>query len=82
LAASVAMSAAVTALLRARGRPDFVAQDEFGAGVAGADGGELVAERGQGLGAARRGERVEPDEQLTVAGRMSPEVLRASRMSA
>ena len=47
---------------------DLVAQDEVGAGIAGADSGELVAERGQGLGAAGRGERVEPDEQFAVAG--------------
>ena len=48
---------------------DLVAQDEVGAGIAGASGGvELVAECGQGLGAAGRGERVEPDEQLAGAG--------------
>jgi uncharacterized spore protein YtfJ len=47
---------------------DLVAQDEVGAGVAGAGGGELVAERGQGLGAAGCGERVEPDDRLAVVG--------------
>ena len=47
---------------------DFVAEREIGAGVAGADGGELAAERGQGLGAPRGGERVEADEQLAGAG--------------
>ena len=47
---------------------DLVGQDEVGAGIAGAGGGELVAERSQGLGAAGRGERVEPDDQLAVAG--------------
>jgi hypothetical protein len=30
---------------------DLVAQDEVGAGIAGASGGELIAERCQGLGA-------------------------------
>jgi hypothetical protein len=45
---------------------DLVAQDEAGAWVAGAGGGELVAERGQGLGAPGCGERVEPDEQFAV----------------
>ena len=45
-----------------------VAQDEVGAGIADAGGGELVAERGEGLGAPGRGERVEPDEQLAGAG--------------
>jgi hypothetical protein len=47
---------------------DLVSEDEAGAGIAGASGGELVAEGGQGLGAPRRGERVEPDEQLAVTG--------------
>ena len=47
---------------------DLVAQDEIGAGVAGAGGGELVAEGGQGCGPPGRGERVEPDEQFAVAG--------------
>jgi hypothetical protein len=47
---------------------DLVAQDEVGAGVAGLGLAELLAERGEGLGAPRRGERVEPDEQLAVAG--------------
>ena len=61
---------------------DFVAQDEIGAGVAGADGTEVVAERGEGLGAPGGGERVEPDQQLAGAGVESPEVARASRMSA
>ena len=44
---------------------DLVAQDEVGAGIAGAGGGELLAERGQCLGAAGRGERVK-----TVDGRL------------
>ena len=39
-------------------------EDEAGGGIAGAGGGELGAERGQGRGPPRRGERVEPDEQL------------------
>ncbi len=47
---------------------DLVAQDEIGAGVAGASGAELVAERGEGLGAPWGGERVEPDQQFAVAG--------------
>ena len=47
---------------------DLVAEDEVGAGIASASGGELVAERGQGLGAPGRGERVEPDDELAVAG--------------
>ncbi len=47
---------------------DFVAQDETGAGVAGLGLVELVAERGEGLGAPGGGERVEPDEQLAGAG--------------
>ena len=41
---------------------DLVAQDELGAGVAACGLVELVAERGQGLGAPGRGERVEPDD--------------------
>ena len=47
---------------------DIVAEDEIGAGVAGAGGGELVAEGGSGLGAPGCGERVEPDDQFTGAG--------------
>ena len=47
---------------------DLVAQDEIGARIAAFGLGELVAERGQGLGAPGRGERVEPDEQMAVAG--------------
>src|SRR4029077_20516268 len=47
---------------------DFVAENEIGAGVAGADGGELVQSAASGLGARRGGERVEPDEQLAWAG--------------
>ena len=43
---------------------DVVAQDEIGAGVAGAGGGELVAEGGQGLSPPGGGERVQPDEQF------------------
>jgi hypothetical protein len=50
-------------LCRARVGFDLVAQD--GAGIAGAGGGEVVAECVQGLGAPGRGERVEPDEQFT-----------------
>ena len=46
---------------------DLVAQDEVGVGIAGAGGGELVAERGQGLGAPGCGKRVEPDEQEAAA---------------
>ena len=45
---------------------DFVAQDEAGAGIAGDGVGELVAERGEGLGAPGCGERVEPDDQFAV----------------
>ena len=47
---------------------DLVAEDEIGAGLAGAGGGELVAELGQGLGASGGGERVKPDEELAGAG--------------
>ena len=47
---------------------DLVAQGEIGAGIAGPGLAELVAEGGQGLGPAGRGERVEPDEQLAVTG--------------
>jgi hypothetical protein len=54
--------------MQARVVLDLVAQGEIGAGVAGADGAELVAERGEGLGAPRGGERVEPDQQLAGAG--------------
>ena len=43
-------------------------QEEIGARIAGLGLVELVAEGGQCLGAARGGERVEPDEQLAVAG--------------
>jgi hypothetical protein len=43
---------------------DFVAQDESSAGVVGLGLAELIAERGEGLGAAWGGERVEADEQL------------------
>ncbi len=63
-------------LCRAWAGFDLVAEDEVGAGIAGAGGGELVAERGQGLGAAGR-ERVEPDEQFAVTRQMSPEAVRA-----
>ena len=61
---------------------DFVAQGERGAGVAGLGVVELGAERGEGAGAAGRGERVEPHVQGPVAGGMSPLVVRASRMRA
>jgi hypothetical protein len=44
-------------------RFDFVAQEVAGAGIAGAGGCELVAERGQGLDASACAERVEPHEQ-------------------
>src|ERR1700678_4424590 len=54
-------------LCRVRGF-DLVAQDEAGAGITGAGGGELVAEPGEGLRAAGRAKRVEPDEQLAVTG--------------
>ena len=47
---------------------DLVAQDEIGARVVAFGLGELVAERGQGLGAPGRGERVEPDEQFAGGG--------------
>ena len=47
---------------------DVVAQDEPGAGVAGAGLAELAAEGGQGLGAPRGAERVEADEQFAVTG--------------
>jgi len=61
---------------------DVVAQDEIGAGVAGAGLGELVAEGGEGVGAPWGGERVEPDEEFAVTGMMSPELARAWRMRA
>ncbi len=47
---------------------DFVAQDEAGAGVAGCGGVELIAEGGEGPGAAGRGQRVEADGEGAVAG--------------
>src|SRR5260370_25722335 len=47
---------------------DLVAQDEAGAGVAGAGGVELIAQGGEGSGAPGRGERVEPHSQDAVAG--------------
>ncbi len=49
-------------------RFDLVAEDKVGAGIAGAGGGELVAQRGQGLGAPGSGQRVEPDEQDARSG--------------
>ena len=59
---------------------DLVADNKVGAGVAGADDGELVAERGQGLGAPRA---VSGSNRISSwPGQMSPEVARASRMSA
>jgi hypothetical protein len=47
---------------------DLVAQDEFGAGVVACGLGELIAERCEGVGPARGGERVKPDEQFAGAG--------------
>jgi hypothetical protein len=47
---------------------DLVSQDELGSGVAGPGLGELVAEGGEGAGAAGCGEGVEADEQLAVSG--------------
>src|SRR6266853_2077714 len=47
---------------------DLVLQGEPGAGVAGFGGVELLAERGQGTGAAGRAERVEPDVQDAACG--------------
>ena len=64
----------------ARDGIDLVAQDEIGAGIAGAGGGELVAQGGEGLGAPGRGERVEPDGSSPLPGWMSP--VSASRISA
>ena len=61
---------------------DLVAEDEVGAGIAGGDSGELVAERGQGLGAPGRGEQVERMSSSPLPGRMSPEAVRASRIRA
>ena len=42
---------------------DLVAEDEIGAGIGGVGGGELVAQRGEGLGAPEGGQRVEPGKQ-------------------
>jgi hypothetical protein len=61
---------------------DLVAQDETGSGVAGAGRVEELAEAGEGLGAAGGGEQVEADAEDARAGRMSQEVVRASRMRA
>ena len=61
---------------------DLVAQDEVGAGVAGADGGELVAEGGQGLGARGALSGSSRMSSWPLPGMMSPEVVRASRISA
>ena len=47
---------------------DFVPQGEAGAGVLGGGGGELLAEGGEGAGAAGRGERVQPDGEAGGAG--------------
>jgi hypothetical protein len=47
---------------------DFVAQGERGAGVAGLGVVELGAERGEGAGAAGRGERVEPHVRVRSRG--------------
>ncbi len=43
-------------------------EHEIGAGVAGLGRVELLVEPGEGVGAPRRGERVEPDEQVPFAG--------------
>jgi len=61
---------------------DLVAQEEIGARVAGLGLVELVADGGEGVGPAGRGERVEPDSSWLLPGMMSPEVVRASRMRA
>jgi hypothetical protein len=42
---------------------DLVAEDEVDAGIVGAGGSELAAERGECLGPPGCGERVEPDEE-------------------
>jgi hypothetical protein len=47
---------------------DLVAQGQLGARVAGRGGVELLAEREEGAGTARRGERVEADGEGAVAG--------------
>ncbi len=59
---------------------DFVLQYEIGSGIWGPGGGELLAERSEGVGAPGRGERVEAD--VPGPGRMSPDVVRASRIRA
>ena len=57
---------------------DLVVQDETGAGVAGAGGGELVAERGEGRGAVSGSMRMSSSP---LPAQMSPETVRASRIS-
>jgi len=61
---------------------DLVAQEEIGAGIGASGLVELVAEGGQRLGAPRGGERSSRMSSSPLPGQMSPEVARASRMSA
>jgi hypothetical protein len=63
-------------------RFDLVAQDEIGAGIAGLGLAELVAESGQGLGPPGAESGSSRMSSWPGPGQMSPEVVRASRMSA